>query len=52
MHFVRKASRGKPSGWTPPADIEKGQNILIEGKRISKALPISAYFTNEFAPGW
>ena len=40
-----------PSGWTPPADIEKGQNILIEGKRISKALPISAYFTNEFVPG-
>ena len=31
--------------------VKKGQKILIEGKRISKALPISAYFTNEFVPG-
>ncbi len=45
------ASKGKPLGWTPPGDIEKAQMTLIEGKRIKKALPISAYFTNAFIPG-
>ena len=45
-----EASKGKPSGWTPPGDIEKAQKTLIEFKRIKKELPIDAYFTNAFVP--
>ena len=48
--FENEASKGKPSGWTPPGDIEKAQKTLIEFKRIKKEHPIDAYFTNDFIP--
>ncbi len=48
--FVNEASKGKPSGWTAPGDIEKAQKTLIEFKRIKKEHPIDAYFTNAFVP--
>ena len=48
--FENEASKGKPSGWTAPGDIEKAQKTLIEFKRIKKEHPIDAYFTNAFVP--
>ena len=42
------ASKGKPLGWIPPADIENAQNILVEYEQIKAKAPIGDYFTNEF----
>lgn len=49
--FHSAASRGKPLGWTPPADIEKAQEILIPFGAVKTRRPIETYFTNEFVPG-
>lgn len=42
------ASKGKPLGWVPPADIENAQNILVEYEQIKVKAPTSDYFTNAF----
>ena len=42
------ASKGKPLGWVPPADIETAQNLLVEYEQIATKAPTSDYFTNEF----
>ena len=42
------ASKGKPLGWVPPADIENAQNILVEYEQIKAKAPIGDYFTNQF----
>jgi len=49
--FHSAASKGKPLGWTPPADIEKAQEILIPFGAVKSRQPIETYFTNEFVPG-
>lgn len=49
--FHSEASRGKPLGWTPPADVEKAQEILIPFGAVKTRQPIETYFTNEFVPG-
>ena len=46
--FSSAASKGKPLGWIPPADIENAQNLLVEYDQIKTRAPISDYFTNEF----
>ena len=46
--FDSEASKGKPLGWTPPADIETAQNILVEYEQIAAKAPIEDYFTNRF----
>ena len=42
------ASKGKPLGWIPPADIENAQNILHEYEQIKTKAAIGDYFTNQF----
>ena len=42
------ASKGKPLGWIPPADIETAQNLLVEYEQIKAKAPTSDYFTNAF----
>jgi NitT/TauT family transport system substrate-binding protein len=42
------ASKGKPLGWIPPADIETAQNLLIEYEQIKAKAATSDYFTNAF----
>ena len=49
--FHSAASRGKPLGWMPPADIDKAQEILIPFGAVKSRQPIETYFTNEFVPG-
>ncbi len=46
--FDSPAAKGKPLGWTPPADIEKAQDILVEYEQIKTKAPIADYFTNDF----
>lgn len=46
--FDSAASKGRPLGFTPPADIENAQKLLVEYEQIEKKLPIEDYFTNEF----
>lgn len=42
------ASKGKPLGWIPPADIETAQNLLVEYEQIKTKVATSDYFTNAF----
>jgi len=42
------ASKGKPLGWIPPADIETAQNLLVEYEQIKAKAATSDYFTNAF----
>jgi len=42
------ASKGKPLGWIPPADIEMAQNLLVEYEQIKAKAATSDYFTNAF----
>jgi NitT/TauT family transport system substrate-binding protein len=49
--FHSAASRGRPLAWTPPADIDKAQEILIPFGAVKSRQPIETYFTNEFVPG-
>ena len=42
------ASKGKPLGWIPPADIENAQNLLVEYEQIKAKAATSDYFTNAF----
>jgi NitT/TauT family transport system substrate-binding protein len=42
------ASKGKPLGWIPPADIEKAQNLLVEYEQIKTKVPATDYYTNAF----
>ncbi len=42
------ASKEKPLGWIPPADIENAQNLLVEYEQIKEKAPIGDYFTNAF----
>ena len=46
--FDSAASKGKPLGYIPPADIENAQNLLVEYDQIKTKAPIGDYFTNEF----
>tara|TARA_B110000459_G_scaffold82491_1_gene92726 strand:- start:268 stop:1236 length:969 start_codon:yes stop_codon:yes gene_type:complete len=42
------ASKGKPLGWIPPADIEKAQNLLVEYEQIKTKVAATDYYTNAF----
>lgn len=42
------ASKGKPLGWIPPADIEKAQNLLVEYEQIKTKVAVTDYYTNAF----
>ena len=42
------ASKGKPLGWIPPADIESAQNVLVEYEQIKTKVPATDYYTNAF----
>lgn len=42
------ASKGKPLGWIPPADIENAQKILVEYDQIKTMAPATDYYTNAF----
>ena len=42
------ASKGKPLGWIPPADIESAQNVLVEYDQIKTKVPATDYYTNAF----
>ncbi len=46
--FHSAASKGKPLGWIPPADIDNAQNVLVEYEQIKNKAPTSDYFTNAF----
>jgi NitT/TauT family transport system substrate-binding protein len=46
--YHSRASKGKPLGWIPPADIANAQNILVEYDQIKKKAPVGDYFTNQF----
>lgn len=40
--------KGKPLGWMSPEVMQKSQDILIKYGGVTKKLPITDYFTNDF----
>lgn len=45
------ASKGLPTGCMAPSDWVASQKLMLQSGQMSKALPATDYYTNQFVPG-